>query len=100
MQLFPLPPVLTERQQRALDAITAAGWDGLSSDELGAHLHQHPDGSICQWCPSTGNDVGKALRNKQLVRQRRRKAPGGDHFMVWVTADAKPCGSDSGEIPY
>jgi len=30
---------LKPRQQAALDAITAAGYDGLHTDELGAHVH-------------------------------------------------------------
>jgi hypothetical protein len=90
LQLFPLPPHLTDRQQRALDAITAAGHDGLTSDELGEALHQHGGDTLCEWCGSAGHEVGTALRAKALVKQRRRKGPGGDHYMVWITVDAKP----------
>lgn len=90
LQLFPLPPTLTPRQQRALDAIQAAGWDGLASDDLGAFLHQHPDDGRCEFCGTAGSEVGKALRAKQLVKQRRVTAPGRDTYMVWVVVDAKP----------
>lgn len=89
LQLFPLPPVLTNRQQRALDAITRAGWGGLASNDLGAHVHAHPDDGRCEFCGSAGSELGKALRRKGLVRQRRVKTPGGDCFMVWVAVAAR-----------
>lgn len=102
-RLFDLPaqPRLTPKQQRALDLITAAGWDGLKTDELGAALH-HPKHGLndrCSWCSSAGNEAGSALRRKGLVKQRRRRDANGLVFTVWVTADARPRSND-GEIPY
>jgi hypothetical protein len=89
-RLFDIPtiPQLTDRQQRALDAITAAGFDGLTSDEVGAILHEHSHGANerCMYCASTGNEVGRALRAKGLVQQRRRKTPAGYTYMVWTIA--------------
>jgi hypothetical protein len=73
----------TERQQRAYDAIAAAGWDGLHTDEVGQAAHQH---ELCEWCGSAGMELGKALRAKGLVQQRRRKGPAGDIWMVWTVA--------------
>jgi len=96
LQLFDLPPVtqLTDRQQTALTAIRAAGWDGLHTDEVGACVHawqgRHPADERCEWCGSVGRELGTSLRDKELVKQRRVKAPGGDHFMVWVAVGAKP----------
>jgi hypothetical protein len=89
-RLFDIPtiPQLTDRQQRALDAITAAGWDGLTSTELGAIMHtdKHVPRNPCQFCGQAGAEVGRALRAKGLAQQRRRKAPGGDLYMVWTVA--------------
>lgn len=88
MRLFDVPavPILTPRQQRAYDAIVAAGFDGLYTDELGAVLHPHDDDERCDFCGSSGQEVGKALRAKGLVQQRRRKAAGGDSVLVWTVA--------------
>lgn len=88
LQLVAIPatPVLTARQQTAYDAIQQAGSDGLATDELGALLHRHGRDDRCEWCPRTGLEVGRALRAKGLVRQRRRRAPGGDSYMVWTVA--------------
>lgn len=101
----PTVPKLTDRQQRAHDAIAAAGYDGLTSDELGAHMHdRHPDDDRCQFCGSTGNELGRALRSKGLVQQRRRRAPGGDHYMVWTVVgkleEPKATESNAGAVPY
>lgn len=91
-RLFQIEPTpqLTARQQHALDAITAAGWDGLHTDEIGAHVHawqgKHPAGERCEWDGSVGREMGNALRAKGLVQQRRRKQPGGDLVLVWTVA--------------
>lgn len=91
-RLFDIEPVhqLTDRQQTALAAITAAGYDGLHTDELGAHVHawqgKHAADEICEWCGSVGSELGKRLRELQLVQQRRRKAAGGDSVLVWTVA--------------
>jgi hypothetical protein len=92
LQLFDVPatPRLTDRQQCALDAICAAGWEGLHTDELGALAHGHGPEQRCQWCGSAGQELGKALRAKGLVRQRRRKAPNGDTVTVWTVAGRLP----------
>lgn len=92
MQLFDVPeePKLTERQKHALEKITDAGFDGLHTEELGAIVHaftgKHPSETLCEWCGSAGLEVGKALRGKQLVQQRKRKSAGGDAVMVWTVA--------------
>lgn len=91
-RLFDIQPVhqLTDRQQAALDAITAAGYDGLHTDELGAAVHawqgKHPADETCAFCPSVGNELGRRLRQLGHVQQRRRKAPGGDTVTVWTVA--------------
>jgi hypothetical protein len=92
LQLFDVPavPRLTDRQQTAFDAIKQTGYDGLHTDEVGAIVHGHPDGATCQWCGSAGQELGRALRAKQLVQQRRRKAPNGDTVTVWTIAGKLP----------
>lgn len=94
---------LTERQRRAFDGVDAAGWDGLTTDEIGALLH-HPKHSLndrCAFCGSAGAEMTRALRAKGLVRQRRRRAPGGDIYVVWTTTDATetPASSDFNKFP-
>ena len=101
--LFDLPadPRLTARQQRALDLIEAAGWDGLRTDELGAALH-HPKHGLnerCGWCSSAGNEAGSALRSKGLVERRGRRDASRVLYYVWVGPDAKPAVCE-GEIPF
>lgn len=92
LHLFDLPPAsnLTDRQTVALTAITAAGYDGLHTDELGAHVHawqgKHPADETCEWDGSVGRELGVRLRELGLVQQRRRKAPGGDFVLVWTVA--------------
>lgn len=62
-RLFDIEPVrqLTDRQQHALAVITAAGYAGVHTDELGAQVHG-------------------------LVQQRRRRAPNRDTVTVWTVA--------------
>lgn len=70
LELVPKPPKpLTDRQQRALDHITAN--QPVPTDELGALLHTHGLDSRCAWCRSTGTEVGKALSRRGLVRRTR-----------------------------
>lgn len=92
---------LTNRQQTAYEAIRQAGWDGLTTDEVGAVLHAHGNDAICEWCPAAGLSVGKALRRKQLVQQRHRKGPGGVTYTVWTVAGklARPSVERSFELP-
>jgi hypothetical protein len=80
---------LTPRQARAYAAIKQAGYDGIDSDHLGAAVGARPD-----WCHSAGVEVGKALRRKGLVCQRRR-----DGRLVWTVA-GKLARTDEGVIPY
>lgn len=83
-----LPPKLTDRQQRALDAIRAAGYDGLHTDELGAVAHEpkHAKEDRCEFCGQAGQEIGRALRAKGLVQQRRQKTPWGTPDVVWTVA--------------
>lgn len=96
MQLFETPdePRLTDRQAHALNAIREAGAAGLHTDELGAAVHaftgKHASDTLCEWCPQAGIEVGRALRQKGLAQQRRRKAPGGDTVTVWTVAGKLP----------
>jgi hypothetical protein len=91
-RLFDIEPVskLTDRQQHALAVITAAGYAGVHTDELGAQVHafsgRHAATSICQFCGQAGLEVGRALRAKGLVQQRRRRAPNRDTVTVWTVA--------------
>ena len=82
---------LTERQQRAYDAIVAAGWDGIGNYDLGCAIGSHTD-----WATTNGNDVGRALKRKKLVQQRRR---GGR--MVWTVAGdlERPGAPQPGDLP-
>jgi hypothetical protein len=95
---------LTDRQQRALDLIRAAGWDGLRSDELGAALHagKHPLNQPCDFCLTAGQQAGDALRRKGLAQQRRRRTPQDVTYTVWTVAGdlRKPVERDNQEIPY
>lgn len=79
---------LTPRQQRAYTAIQAAGYDGLHTDELGALIHypKHALNDRCSFCGTTGRELGRALRARGLVQQRRRRAPSGDTYTVWTVA--------------
>lgn len=91
-RLFDIEPVhqLTERQSVALAAITAAGYDGLHTDELGAAVHgwqgKHAADELCEFCPNVGMELGRRLRELGLVQQRRRKGAGGDVVLVWTVA--------------
>lgn len=82
---------LTDRQKRALYAIRGAGWDGLTSEDIGALIHypKHELRDTCPFCQSTGHELGAALRQRGLVRQRRKESLLGRLFMVWVDVHAK-----------
>jgi hypothetical protein len=80
---MPTPPErpLTDRQQHALHIISQAGWQGITSDELGAHLHQyrqenggkgHTTDHRCDWCSHEGQEAGKALHTRGLIYRRER----------------------------
>lgn len=86
--LAPATPKLTARQQTVLDALTAAGADGLEPSEAGAHLHALKEGrwahsreQRCEWCPRDGLAVLRRLRALGLARYRAKTK-------VWTTMDA------------
>ena len=66
---------LTDRQQHALDYLTAAGHTGRTADEVGAELcarrGKHAAGDRCVWCAKAGNEVLRALRRHGKVKQLR-----------------------------
>lgn len=66
---------LTERQQFVLELVQHAGSEGLAADEVGARLcarrGKHDVDDRCQWCPTSGREVLKALRRRGLVKSRR-----------------------------
>lgn len=101
---------LSERQQTILDAIHAAGPDGLDTDHVGALLHhrtgKHGPEQRCRWCGRDGKHIlAGELRPKGLVRYRRGTAtmPGG-----WVATgslpithpDEPPDHEGDGPVPY
>lgn len=67
-------PRLTDRQRFALERMLRHR-EGLTTDELGALLHErkgvHADWQRCQWCSKDGLGVLRALRKKELVVRRR-----------------------------
>lgn len=80
----PPPKPLPDRQQYALEEIGRAGHDGLSSDAIGALLHErrgkHHRDDRCRWCAKEGRQVALALDAKELVRYRGR-------LKVWQLRD-------------
>jgi hypothetical protein len=64
---------LTDRQRLVLGWVRSM--PGLTADEAGALLHQHAGkhgaGERCEWCTSTGREVLKALRKRDLARSNR-----------------------------
>ena len=90
---------LTSRQRYALDVIASHG--PIQSVELGAYLCErrgkHSHDVVCEWCQSSGKEVGRALAKRGLVKRRRGEG--------WVPADWQPdYGSSAiqgdGEIPF
>jgi hypothetical protein len=69
---------LTDNQTRALAAIEATGWDGLTTDELGQVIHadKHDPREICAFCGSAGRAVAmsrcvrSSLCSSAAVRHR------------------------------
>lgn len=101
-EVEPSLPKLRDRQQYALDEISAAGAEGIHTDELGALLCQrngrHPAGDRCTWCSKNGLDVLNRLRELGLVRyQAKLKAwtATGIPDLSSETRTAKP-----GTVPY
>lgn len=72
--LFPVPPVLTGRQQTVLELVDR---DGIAPADAGHTLHLstgcrfcNPD-RACQYAESAGREVLEALRKKELIRRDR-----------------------------
>jgi len=67
LELVPKQPApLTDRQQRALDAIRRAGHEGLSGWDIGDAIGEHP-----LYCRANGVRLARALKARGLVRQRK-----------------------------
>lgn len=94
LELVEKGPKLTERQQRALDLITAAGREGLNGEELGDQLQAHP-----LYRRKTGHEVGQALKRKGLVAERKGKRYVAVNLPV---SSQSPAGmlADDEEIPF
>lgn len=86
-QAMPPPTVtLTDRQQRALAYVRAAGHDGIRPYDLGLHmLHDKPPRYQTTYAKAAGLDLLRALKRKQLVRLRRSGTSRGG---IWVAVDA------------
>lgn len=72
-------PKLTDRQAAVLQAVQAAGLDGLHADEAGAVAHalkegrwRHGRDERCAFCGSDGNAILRRLRTLGLVKYRLR----------------------------
>ena len=70
---------LTNRQQRVLDALHAAGQDGLHADEAGALAHEmkhgrwaHPNQERCVYCAGDGLAILRRLKEHGLARYRSK----------------------------
>lgn len=77
--LFDLPPEprpLTDRQRWIYGLIVAAGEEGITSDELGAHMHErwgkHSAGERCEFCSRDGSHaLREAAISERLVKKGR-----------------------------
>jgi hypothetical protein len=78
------PPELHPRQQLVMDALKAAGHEGIRADEAGAHIHarrgKHGLDQRCDWCAREGREVLRRL--KELGKARL------DRHGNWRAADA------------
>jgi len=106
----PKPIVLTARQQAVLDALRAAGHDGLDADQAGALWHHakgyHGPDDRCKHCGQTGKGILESLKTKESAYYRRanrvRGIPG-----VWLATDlaanpevdSEAARGDFGEFP-
>lgn len=88
---------LSARQQLAYDYVQSH--DGVTADEVGAHLHahrqppHHPDTSRCDWCRSEGLSVLRSKAVKPLVTYRVR----GDGVRRYIARDARKVTESAGE---
>lgn len=79
LALIPVQPKpLTDRQQAVLDALTAAGQDGLDTDQAGAIAHELKEGrwahgrdDRCAYCAQDGKQILQRLADLGHARYRR-----------------------------
>lgn len=99
--LIPPPaPRLTDKQQALLDAVAAAGLEGLGAAEGGAVLHAlkeesrwtHTRHERCQYCSRDGNQYLRRLRQLGHVRYAGK-------LKVWVAVGVDPSATVYGMLP-
>ena len=86
----PAPPKLTDRQQALLDAVVAAGTEGLTTGEGGAVLHAlkeesrwaHTRDERCRYCAKDGATYLRRLRTLGHVRYRGA-------LKIWVALETR-----------
>lgn len=96
----PNTPRLGDRQQLVLQLLEHHP-DGLTADEVGAHIHHHrgkhtPD-ERCDYCAQEGNNVLRSKALKPLVTRRRGS---GRWQLRTVPAEPAGPGSQTSEIPF
>jgi hypothetical protein len=72
----PEPRPLTDRQARIFQIIVHAGADGITADELGAHLHagqkRHGSGYRCAFCATDGRRaLGEKAISERVTKRGR-----------------------------
>lgn len=92
LALLDLPPLLTPNQQRVLDALRAAGRDGMTACEVGELLYPH---ARVGWA-GFGRSVLQALAAKGLACRRRAR---GDIAGAWLAAGVPDDGTLPGMLP-
>ncbi len=104
------PKPLTGRQQAVLDALQAAGQDGLDTDAAGAIAHEIPTSSgyshardtRCIHCAHAGRQILDRLAELGHARYRRAnraKSVPGAWLATNLTADTEAARGDFGEFP-
>lgn len=97
---------LTDRQQAVLDALKAAGPDGLDTDQAGAIAHETPAASgyshtrdtRCVHCAHAGKQILERLAELGLARYRRANRSKSLHG-VWLATDL-PDDPRPSRVPY
>lgn len=108
LHLVDVPAVrpLTPRQQLALEFI--GSHDGVTSDEVGAHLHAHRGrrphsvDERCDWCARDGRAVATSVALKPLVTAKRRGRGEGVVYVLRRPGRERPAAATervSAEIP-
>ena len=78
-----IAPLTGRYRKLALDAITRAGWNGLTADELAEAL------SVTRWTAQPRTSELRAL-GKIVDSGRRRDNPSGRRAIVWVLPQYAP----------